>query len=183
MKRNKKMVLVSHCLLNVNAKVHGIATVPAASIKLITSILEAGYGIIQLPCVEQSVCGIRRWGQVKEQLDYPHFRESCRKQLTPILHQVKDFINNGYEIAAVIGLDGSPSCGVNFTCSGNWSGEMDEVYGMSEKIKTLRELSEPGVMMEVFKEILEEQHINLKFIAVNEIAPDECIENIVNEIC
>lgn len=177
------MVLMSHCLLNVNAKVHGIATVSAGSIKLITHILEEGYGIIQLPCVEQSVCGIRRWGQVKEQLDHPHFKEACRIQLTPILHQVIDFLNNGYEIAGVIGLDGSPSCGVNFTCSGNWGGEMGEAYGISEKIKTFGEVSEAGVMMEVFKEMLEEQHINLKFVAVNEATPDECIENIVNEIC
>ena len=183
MKRNKKIVLLAHCLLNVNAKVEGIATVEAAPINLINKILEKGYGIIQLPCIEQIVCGIKRWGQVKEQLDNPHFRNICVQQLTPVLNQVIDFIDNGYKIGAVIGIDGSPSCGVNFTCSGNWGGEVGHGYGLDEKIQSLKEISKSGVMIEVLKQMLEENSINLKFIAVDETAPEDSIEKIINEIC
>jgi len=177
------MVLMAHCLLNVNSKVEGIETVEAAPIKLITSILEKGCGIIQLPCIEQIVCGIRRWGQVKEQLDNPHFRNVCVQQLTPVLAQVVDFIDNGYEIAAVIGIDGSPSCGVNFTCSGNWGGEVGHAYGLEEKIQSLKEVSKSGVMIDVLKQMLENHNINLKFIAIDETAPESNIEKIINEIC
>lgn len=57
MKREKKIVLIAHCILNVNAKVEGIATSKAGVTELITELMKQGYGIIQLPCVEQDMCG------------------------------------------------------------------------------------------------------------------------------
>lgn len=128
--------------------------------------------MIQLPCVEQSCCGINRWGQVKEQLDFPGFRMKCRTLLQPVIDQVRDFHHNGYEIAAVIGIDGSPACGVNYTCTGNWGGEIGEGYGLAEKIASLGTIQEEGVMMEVLREMLAEAGIDVKFVAVDESNPD-----------
>ena len=139
MKRAKKMVLLAHCILNVNAKVMEIATVSAGCTKLVSSLLEQGYGIIQLPCMEQHCCGSNRWGQVSEQLNFPSFRRQCRELLTPVVDQVEDFCHNDYQVAAVVGLDGSPACGVNRTCTGPWGGELGHVYGLDEKIAALGE--------------------------------------------
>ena len=99
--------------------------------------------------MEQLCCGISRWGQVKEQLDFPAFRRRCAQLLEPIVDQTEDFIRNGYRVCGVIGLDGSPSCGVNETCSGRWGGEIGDGYGLEEKIPTLHPVSGSGVMMEV----------------------------------
>ena len=123
MKRNKRIVLLANCLLNTNAKVYGISTVGGAS-PLVSKLVEEGYGIMQLPCMEMTMFGTRRWGIVYEQCDFPEFRKRCREVLEPLILQVKDFYQHGYEISAVIGVDGSPNCAVNVTCSGDWGGEL-----------------------------------------------------------
>ncbi len=178
MKRNKKIVLLAHCILNVNAKVYGLATVPAGCKQIVTGLLNRGFSIIQLPCVEQSCFGINRWGKVKNQLSFPGFRSKCRSLLKPIVEQVLDFYENGYEIAAVIGLDGSPTCGVNYTCTGNWGGEIGEDFGLSAKIASLDILREAGVMMDILQEMLEEVGVSVKFIAVDESNPETCLINL-----
>ena len=63
--------MLAHCILNTNAKVEGLAGVSGGCTELVGLLLEKGYGIIQLPCVEQDMCGILRWGQVEEQLNHP----------------------------------------------------------------------------------------------------------------
>ena len=168
MNRKKKVILVAHCLLNVNAKVYGIATEPAAAKAFIESILNEGIGMIQLPCVEMDMCGINRWGQVKSQLNHPHFRERCRQLLLPIVYQVEDYYRNGYEICGVIGADGSPSCGVNYTCTGDWYGEIGEEYQTMQKADTVKPLKEKGVMMDILQEILTERGVDIPFRALEE---------------
>ena len=76
MKREKKIVLVAHCLLNVNAKVYGIASEKGGS-NIIGQLIHRGYGIIQLPCIEMAMYGSQRWGIVYEQSNFPAFRENA----------------------------------------------------------------------------------------------------------
>lgn len=166
MNRSRKLVLLSHCILNPNSKVEGL--VDSSSEDLVINLMKSGYGIIQLPCIEQDMCGIRRWGQVKEQLDHPNYRRRCRELLEPIVYQVKDFLNNGYTVAAVVGIDGSPSCGVRYTCSGDWSGEMGEKYGLMEKISTLKTADAPGVMMEELIFLFDREGIEVPFVSLDE---------------
>lgn len=117
MNRGGKMVLVSHCLLNINAKIDGIAYYPAGATELIHGLMEKGYGIIQLPCLEMEMCGPRRWGQVEEQLNNPFFKKYCTTRLESYILQIKAYMEQGYTIAGVIGINGSPTCGINETCS------------------------------------------------------------------
>lgn len=182
MKREKKMVLVAHCILNVNAKVEGIAPSKAGVDELVIGLMRQGFGIIQLPCVEQDMCGIRRWGQVKEQLDHPNFRERCYTLLQPIINQVEDFIQNGYSVCGVIGLDGSPSCGVELTCSGEWYGEIGEGFNVLEKANTLQMVPKSGVMMDVLKSMLKERNIEIPFLAVDEANPEMSVQGILTGI-
>ncbi|MGC4018392.1 MAG: hypothetical protein QM793_03625 [Muricomes sp.] len=143
-----------------------------------------GFGIIQLPCVEQDMCGIKRWGQVEEQLNHPRFRERCKELLHPIVQQVKDFVEHGYEVRAVVGVDGSPSCAVNETCSGKeWCGEVGEEYHILEKIQTLTTKQGPGVMMSVLKDMFEQERLKIPFYAVNEANPEEDTEYLLKKIC
>lgn len=182
MKRSKKIVLLAHCILNTNAKVDGLSTEAAGCTKIVAGLLDNGYGIIQLPCVEQSCLGMKRWGIVKDQLDFPGFRAKCRSLLQPIIEQVVDFSNNGYTIAAVIGVDGSPTCGVNYTCSGNWGGEIGEGYSLADKIASLVCLPESGIMIEVLQQMLKEVSLSVKFIAVDEKNPQSAIEDLIKNL-
>jgi predicted secreted protein len=182
LKRDKKIVLLAHCILNVNAKVYGLATEPAGCKQIVTGLLNSGFGIIQLPCVEQSCFGINRWGQVKNQLNFPSFQNKCQSLLKPIVEQVLDFYENGYEIVSVIGIDGSPACGVNYTCTGNWGGEIGKGYDLAMRIASLSILQEKGVMMKIFQEMLEEEGIDVRFVAVDENNPDTAGEEFISKL-
>lgn len=167
MKRNKRIVLLANCLLNTNAKVYGISTVGGAS-PLVSKLVEEGYGIIQLPCMEMTMFGTRRWGIVYEQCDFPEFRKRCREVLEPLILQVKDFHQHGYEISAVIGVDGSPNCAVNVTCSGDWGGELSGSMDYNDRIQAVKESNKSGVMMEELKAMLEEAGVQVPYCAVDE---------------
>lgn len=78
MKRNKRIVLLANSLINTNAKVYGISTVGGAS-PLVSKLVEEGYGIIQLSCMEMTMFGTQRWGIVYEQCDFPEFRKRRRR--------------------------------------------------------------------------------------------------------
>ncbi len=61
MKRSKKIVLLGHCILNVNSKVEGLAQYENNSLELLEYLIENKFGIIQLPCPEAGFYGMRRW--------------------------------------------------------------------------------------------------------------------------
>ncbi|MCB2289687.1 hypothetical protein LGK97_07910 [Clostridium sp. CS001] len=183
MQRKKEMVLLCHCIVNCNSKVEGLALYKGAQVDLIKYLIEKGYGIIQLPCPEMSMYGIKRWGQVKEQFDTPYYRNNCKKILEPILEQVLDYTRNGYSINALIGVDGSPSCGVNKTCSSSlWGGEIGFEYGIEKKIKNVITINAKGVFIEELDMLLAQNNIKIKFIAIDESNPNSSIEYIINSL-
>ena len=180
--RNKKILLLSHCILNANAKIKRIALYPGALQSLVIPLIEHGYGFLQLPCPELLCHGIARWGQVKEQYDTPYFKKHCHTILEPILNQVLDYRAHGYEIVGCVGVDGSPNCGINLTCKGDWGGEMDNNFNLEQTLKSLHVSQESGVFMDVFKELLEQKSINLAFYAIDESNPTVSVENILKEL-
>lgn len=167
MKRSKKMVLVAHCLLNTNAKVLGISTVEGAT-PIIEQFIRKGYGIIQLPCIEMAMFGSQRWGIVYDQCDFPNFREKCRELLLPIVDQVQDYMNKGYEIAGIVGVDGSPTCAVNITVSGAWGGELSGDTTYLNSIQSLEKRRGMGVMMEELNFLLKDRDLKIPFYALDE---------------
>jgi len=168
MKRNKKMVLVSHCILNCNAKVEGLSEYGGALRDVLNYLMDEGFGIIQLPCPEMAVYGIKRWGHVKEQFDTPHFRNEIRKMFEPILRQLKDYLKNGYEFSLLIGIDKSPSCGINVTCSSKEWGGYSSNGNMLKKLDNLDFVNEKGIFMDEIIKMLEENEIFINYAAIDE---------------
>ncbi|MCX7883527.1 MAG: hypothetical protein N2448_00605 [Caloramator sp.] len=169
MKRNKKIILLCHCILNCNSKVEGLSLYKGADEKILKYLIDKGYGIIQLPCPEVTVYGIKRWGHVKEQLDTPYFRQHCKEIFIPYLNQIKDYIKNGYKIKGIIGIDGSPSCGVSKTCSSSkWGGEVGCEFGIAEKIIDLKIINGKGIFIEEIENILKDNNLNIKFFSIDE---------------
>jgi len=81
MKRSKKLVLLAHCILNVNSKVVGLAQYAGALEDLVCGHIRRGSGLIQLPCPETTFLGLKRWGMTREQYDTPFYRSHCRNIL------------------------------------------------------------------------------------------------------
>lgn len=162
MNRGKKIVLVSHCILNQNSVVKPYGRKAEDFKKLLMRLIEENIGIIQLPCPEISMYGLKRWGHVKDQFETPHFRNESRLMLENTLNNIIDYKNNSYEILGVIGIKGSPSCGVNTTCRGNWSGSLS-CNNIEENLKNIKEVNEAGVFMEVLEKSLIRIDLHLNF--------------------
>ena len=95
---------------------------------------------------------------------------------------MQDFSEHGYHICGVIGLDGSPSCGVHTTCSGQWYGEIGEGYGVLEKAKTLTSKTTPGVMMQVLEQMLREAGLSVPFYSLEETDLETGAQQVLTQI-
>ena len=114
-KRGGKVIFLSHCCLNQNAKVRGIARYAGAVTPLVELLLEEGVGIYQMPCPENSYLGNMRWGMVKDQYNNPMFRRHCRRLAQEVVDQAENYLQCGYQVLGFVMMDGSPVCGLNRT--------------------------------------------------------------------
>ncbi|MEE4315309.1 MAG: CD3072 family TudS-related putative desulfidase [Desulfofustis sp.] len=166
MKRSKKLVVMCHCLLNSNSKIFGLSFYQGALLPVVNEYLTAGAGLIQLPCPEMTYLGLKRWGMTRDQYDTPFYRRHCVEILRPYVDQIIEYSNNGYRIEAIVGVDGSPSCGVNFTCEGYCGGVIDR-----EQPQSFQEVTGQGVFIRELAHMLKKNGISLQFDAINENNP------------
>ncbi|TJX64068.1 hypothetical protein E8P77_13440 [Soehngenia saccharolytica] len=110
--RGKKIVVVSHCILNQNCVVQPMARAKGA-FKIASRFIEEGIGIIQLPCPELRHFGLERKPMSKFDYDTPIHREMCRHMLRPVIKEIEEYTNHGYEIVGVVGIEDSPNCDIN----------------------------------------------------------------------
>ena len=118
-KRSGKLALVAHCILNQNSRVLGLAERSSVIREIAEFLMRNKVGIIQMPCPEFTYAGILRQPQTKDQYDNVMFRGHCRKIAKEIVDQILEYAKCGINAKMVIGVDGSPSCGVNQTSMGN----------------------------------------------------------------
>jgi predicted secreted protein len=152
--RSREIVVVAHCHLNANTKVHGLACYPGVRADVMGPLIEQGAGIVQLPCPEATFLGMKRWGMTVEQYDTPAYRRHCRDILGPVLDTLVSLVEDGCTIRAVLGVDGSPSCGVEETCSGYEGGEVEELLAGRILAPCARRSPGRGVFMEEFEAAL-----------------------------
>ncbi len=165
---NKKLIILSHCILNSYSKVENFKYTPPQD-KLVKDLLNSDYAIMQLPCPENIVYGNKRWGHVKEQFDTPFYRKECRKLFEPYLLQIKDYIKNNVSIEGIISIEGSPSCGNSLTCSSKIClGELSSNPNLSTCISDIKMIKGRGIFMEEMVSILRENDINIAIWELDE---------------
>jgi|GEM_PF-336551 len=130
--RGRRVILVSHCLLNENTRYAGGATRPGAVAEVVDELMAAGYGIHQLPCPERLA-----WGGVlkRHSLRLYHSKGNplyavrgillsafvwwtevvYRRLARRVVRDVSDYQRAGIAVAGVVGIGASPSCGVTTT--------------------------------------------------------------------
>lgn len=171
----KKLLIVSHCILNTASKV----AMDEAELKreyelrdqLFRGVLKENIQLLQLPCPEFRLYGSRRWGHVKTQFMHPHFRKECRNMLEPVLMQLEEYLTypEEYQVMGIVSVEGSPSCGYHLTCTGDWGGELsgnDEE--LLRKVDTCRGTKEPGVLMQILEEELLKRNLKVPIITMEE---------------
>jgi len=155
-KPGKKIAIVSHCILNQVTVAPGLSSYVGAVKELVEYLMAESYGIIQLPCPEATFLGLNRWWMSREQYDTQAFRAHCRKILEPIIALIKELRRE--EIPYIlIGIKGSPSCGI-FTTTSNpeWGGDPSK----AEKSKS-NKINMPGVFMEELLKLIQEEGLPL----------------------
>lgn len=126
------MVFVSHCLLNENTRYLGGACRQGAVREIVQACLDAGVGIVQMPCPEQHAWGgvLKRrllWfygaeGTMRYRLGVLTLplllwwtRRKYRRLARQVGDQLADYHASACSVVGIIGVDGSPSCGVRRT--------------------------------------------------------------------
>jgi predicted secreted protein len=111
MLRDKKLILLSHCILNQNSVVLPLARAKGGFL-IAKSLLDKGIGIIQLPCPEFKFLGPERKPMNKEQYDSPEYRTLCRELFKPILEDIKKYLAQSYSLVGIVGINDSPTCSI-----------------------------------------------------------------------
>ncbi len=117
-----RVVLVSHCILNQSTRARwpgGGARRDTGVLRDVLELLMAeGVGVVQMDCPEFSLFGNPRRPRTKEGYDTPEFREICSQIAGRTCDRIIAFQKTGptgVEVVAVLGVEGSPSCGVGRT--------------------------------------------------------------------
>jgi predicted secreted protein len=110
--RSRKVVVLAHCVLNQNSRVSGLAYHPAAVEEIVYFLIKHDVGIVQMPCPEVVYVGLSRKTQTKEQYETPRFRSLCRQIARLTAKLIQEYLRNGVRVLAVLGVEGSPNCGV-----------------------------------------------------------------------
>ena len=128
--RSGEVVFVSHYLLNQNTRYLGGAVCRGVVGAAIAPYLEDGTGLVQMPCPEQRV-----WGGVLKTrmlwlIEHPRIARAA-PVLSPLVNRylrwryawlarttardMQDYLGSGVQVRGVVGVAGSPSCGVHTT--------------------------------------------------------------------
>jgi len=140
-----KILVVAHCILDPLTRLAGLGPID----------FRPEPPIIQLLCPEAGCLGLDRWAVTKNQIDIPSYRRYCREIFLHHADLIEQFSKKGYEIE-VVGVEGSPSCGVKSTTEGYTGGRIrpqdhEHVSGM-------------GVFMEEVAGELEKRGVSFRLV-------------------
>jgi predicted secreted protein len=149
---SKKAIFVSECILNQGIRAEGVKnkTGDGPSYKIIKTLLDYNIGITVIPCPEIKYEGLYRKTARKIKYDNPIFRGISESISDEVVLRIKEYQKNNYKVIGILGLNGSPSCAINFCYKDYNKGKVNE----------------PGVLMEVLKKKLRENNLTTNFIGV-----------------
>jgi predicted secreted protein len=186
--RGRKVIFLSHCLLNENTRYLGGAFRKAGIDELIDELQKEGIGIIQMKCPEQKTWGgvLKREmimgygisGTLLNTFRKPYMvfflwksRRSFRKIAKDVVSEIRDYINSGFDVVGIVGIKGSPSCGVSAALDLNKSAEfaasldietLDKEYFNENCYKTCL-INKSGIFFDELKQELSANNIEVKF--------------------
>jgi predicted secreted protein len=171
--RSKKLILAAHCLLNQNSISDGTADFPAQFRDIVALLMEGQIGIVQLPCPELTCLGLDRQDpngaardllsentRIRGLLETERHLETLRAKALEIAAEIEEYKLHGFEVLGLIGIDRSPSCGVETTS------------------RNSLETAGKGVFVAVLEEELMDRGIHLPMIGVKTSRVAESIDKL-----
>lgn len=154
MNRSKKVVFVPFCLICQCVRAQTLVKkYPAIVSPVVQKLIDNDINIIQMPCPELiyqgNYGGLTREPCGKLQYDNEGYRKMLRYNLSPTIKLIQKLINNNYTILAVLGIENSPTCAVNW---------------LFEKRRRIRGT---GILIEEMEKIMKEKRIEVPFLGVD----------------
>jgi predicted secreted protein len=159
--RGKRIVVLAHCLLNQNSISDGTADFPAQFREVVDLSMDHRIGIVQLPCPEFLCLGLDRGdrngasrdllrenSRIRNLMESPENIAKLEIEARKIADQLAEYRKHGFDIAGLIGINRSPSCGVETTTTGD------------------REVPGKGVLMEILLLELAGRGIDVEAIGI-----------------
>lgn len=160
-KRSKKVIFVAHCILNQNVKIDACAYYPGIIREVMEIFVESDVGIVQLPCPELLYLGLDReaiYGENKTiesedtrvalRMNEESSRNLCHQIVSNIIYQIDEYRKHGFQIIGLVGINCSPTCGVETT----WSND--------------REHLGQGVFIKMINDELVKRQISMKMVGI-----------------
>lgn len=131
-KRSKRVIFVAHCILNQNAISDGTADYPSSHVDIIRTLMDAQVGIIQMPCPELCCLGLDRGNvfgaespivventRIRKEIQRPDSVALLDCLVKQVVSQIMEYHKHGFKILGIVGINRSPSCGVDTTSNDN----------------------------------------------------------------
>lgn len=144
--RSRRVIFVSHCILNSNTRADGHAGVPGVNQRVMELLMRMKVGVVQMPCPEMMCLGLDRGdvrgGERPVLVENTRIREGLKSNsactvmdgmIEQVIVQVEQYLKHGFNILGIVGVNRSPSCGVETTTINN-----EEVAGEGAYIQRLR---------------------------------------------
>jgi hypothetical protein len=166
--RSRRVVFLSHCLLNENTRYMGGAFCSGIPREVRQLVSELDCGVVQMMCPERVAWGGvykpylyqfhgigRRWSLVHRAFSLCMslflflVNWKMRRVARWTAEEIADYVRNGMEVAAIIGVRGSPACGItaapNLGEYFDWSARVDvRTVTAEEQNRVLRRVTHPG---------------------------------------
>lgn len=150
--RGRKLVVLAHCILNQNAKLDRCAHCQGAVAELVHVLLESGIGILQMECPEMLYLGLDRQAdraanpsvasedtRIARRMKEPAAQALVNRIAYDTVEQISDYQSNGFSVIGILGINGSPSCGVETTwrddCEPAGYGELMQAIASQLKLR------------------------------------------------
>ncbi len=171
--RSRRIVFVSHCILNSNTRADGHAGIPGVNQRVMELLMQLNVGVVQMPCPEMMCLGLDRGDplgaerpvlientRIREGMKTNRSFEMMDGMIDQVLLQIRQYIEYGFNVLGIIGINRSPTCGVETTTADN-----EEVQG-------------EGVFVERLRTALEAEAIHISFVGTKVWKAEEALKAI-----
>lgn len=168
---SKKVVLVPGCLMCPVFHVKFDSTKLSWRDEILKALLDAGVGIIQMPCPEVSFGGYsagmtRRPHGVQYYENLPGFQQHCEMLAENMVEQIIALKKNSVQVCAILGIENSPTCAVTRIFS----------FGRGTALRS-------GLFMDALTVLLAKEGITIPLVGITRHKKSQKIETkLLNEL-
>ena len=169
--RSKKVLFVSHCVLNQNSISDGTADYPGFIEEVVALLSRSQVGVGQMPCPELMCLGLDRGNvegsgsevvventRIRGVMEQEAANRKLGQLVQQVVFQIREYQKYGFDVRGVVGINRSPSCGVETTSKDN------------------QEVSGEGVFIEALRKELEKNKIYPTMVGIKASEPGEAVK-------